>query len=193
MMHVATYAILAVLMLYAAAAAVLYLPQERLFIVTSKFDSSPAQAGLPEAAVQRFKTTDNIELTAWLVRGAGQFLTIYFHGNGGSLPERTERIRQLNKLGLSVLAVEYRGFGATAGRPSEQGFARDAAYAYVRGLGIGPNKIVLYAESLGTGVATALATRRAFAGVILDAPFSSAVDITADRCWMFPAPLLMRD
>lgn len=195
MMRAATYAIVVALMLYAAATAALYLLQDRLFIVNSKFDSSPAQAGLPEAAVQRFKTADNIELTAWLVPGDGQFLAIYFHGNGGSLPQRTERIRQLNRLGLSVLAVEYRGFGATAGRPSERGFARDAdaAYAYVRGLGIGPNKIILYGESLGTGVATALATRRAVAGVILDAPFSSAVDVAADRYWMFPVPLLMKD
>jgi uncharacterized protein len=180
---------------YAAAAAALYLLQDRLFIVTSKFECSPAQAGLPEAVVRRFKTADNIELTAWLVPGDGGLLAIYFHGNGGSLPERTERIRQLNGLGLSVLAVEYRGFGATAGRPSERGFARDAdaAYAYVRGLGIGPNRIILYGESLGTGVAVALAARSPVGGVILDAPFSSAVDVAADRYWMFPVPLLMKD
>jgi len=195
MMRGVTYAIIVALMLYAAAIAALYLLQDRLFIVASKFDSSPAQAGLPEAVVQRFKTADNIELTAWLMPGDGRFLAIYFHGNGGALPERTERIRQLNRLGLSVLAVEYRGFGATAGRPSERGFARDAdaAYAYVRGLGISPNKIILYGESLGTGVATALAARSAVAGVILDAPFSSAVDMAADRYWMFPVPLLMKD
>ena len=195
MMRGMTYVMIVALMLYAAATAALYLLQDRLFIVNSKFASSPAQAGLPEAVVQHFRTADNIELTAWLLRGDSQFLAIYFHGNGGSLPERTERIRQLNGLGLSVLAVEYRGFGATAGRPSEQGFARDAdaAYGYVRGLGISPNKIILYGESLGTGVATALAARRAVAGVILDAPFSSAVDVAADRYWMFPVPLLMRD
>jgi pimeloyl-ACP methyl ester carboxylesterase len=190
-----TYAVIVALALYAATAAALYVFQEDLFIVNSRFDGSPAQAGLPEAAVQRFKTADNIELTAWLVRGHGRFLAIYFHGNGASLPGRAERIRQLNGLGLSVLAVEYRGFGSTSGRPGEQGFGRDAdaAYAYARGLGFGSNTIILYGESLGTGVATALAARSAVAGVILDAPFSSAVDVAADRYWMFPVRLMMKD
>src|SRR5262245_56567372 len=107
MIRLVSYAIAAVLLLYVAAAASLYLFQQYLLISNSKVTSTPAQAGLPEAVVQRFKTSDNIDLTAWLVRGDSKFLAIYFHGNGASLPGRTERIRELNKLGLSVLAVEY--------------------------------------------------------------------------------------
>jgi pimeloyl-ACP methyl ester carboxylesterase len=195
MIRLVSYAIAAALLLYVAAAAALYLFQQYLLISNSKVTSTPAQAGLPEAVVQRFKTTDNIALTAWLVRGDSKFLAIYFHGNGASLPGRTERIRELNRLGLSVLAVEYRGFGATAGQPGESGFSRDAdaAYAYARSLGFNSDTIILYGESLGTGVATALAARSPVAGVILDAPYSSAVDVAADRYWAFPIRLMMRD
>lgn len=195
MVRFLAYAIAAALLFYVAAAAALYLLQEYLFFANSKVASSPAQAGLREAAVHRFRTTDNIELTAWLVRGDSRLLVIYFHGNGASLPGRTERIRQLNELGLSVLAVDYRGFGKTAGRPGEKGFGRDAdaAYAYARDLGFNPETIILYGESLGSGVAAALAARRSVAGVILDAPFSSAIDVAADRYWMFPVRLMMKD
>ncbi len=195
MIRFVSYAIAGALFLYLVAAAALYLFQQYLFISNSKVTSTPAQAGLPEGVVQRFKTTDNIALTAWLVRGDSKFLAIYFHGNGASLPGRTERIRELSRLGLSVLAVEYRGFGATAGQPGEQGFSRDAdaAYAYARSLGFNSDTIILYGESLGTGVATALAARSPVAGVILDAPFSSAVDVAADRYWTFPVRLMMRD
>jgi uncharacterized protein len=195
MVRFLAYAIAAALLFYVAAAAAVYLFQEYLFFANSKVTSSPAQAGLREATVHRFRTSDNIELTAWLVRGDSRLLAIYFHGNGASLPGRTERIRQLNQLGFSVLAVEYRGFGGTAGRPGEKGFGRDAdaAYAYARDLGFNPDSIILYGESLGTGVATALAARRSVAGIILDAPFSSAVDVAADRYWMFPVRLMMKD
>jgi uncharacterized protein len=195
MIRFVSYAIAGALLLYVAAAAALYLFQEYLLISNSKLASTPAQAGLPEAVVQRFKTADNIMLTAWMVRGDSKFLAIYFHGNGASLPGRTARIRELNGLGLSVLAVEYRGFGATAGQPGEQGFRldADAAYAYARSLGFNSDSIILYGESLGTGVATALAGRSPVAGVILDAPFSSAVDVAADRYWTFPVRLMMRD
>ncbi len=140
MVRFLAYAIAAALLFYVAAAAALYLFQEYIFFANSKVASSPAQAGLREATVHRFRTTDNIELTAWLVRGDSRLLAIYFHGNGASLPGRTERIRQLNQIGLSVLAVEYRGFGKTTGRPGEKGFGRDAdaAYAYARDLGFNP-------------------------------------------------------
>jgi len=188
-------AVALVLALYLAAATALYLFQGSLVIVNDKFAASPAEVGLPNASVHRFSTADDIELTGWLVRGDGNLLAIYFHGNGRSLPLRTERIRELNGLGFTVLAIEYRGFGATAGQPNEQGFGRDAdaAYAYARGLGYSPKAIILYGESLGANVAIGLATRSPVAGLILDAPFSSIVDIAADRYWMFPVRFLMKD
>jgi len=190
-----TSVIALVLMVYLAVGAGLYVLQGSLVIVNDKFDASPADVGLHDASVRRFKTADNIELTGWLVRGDSSFLAIYFHGNGRSLPSRTQRIKELNELGFTVLAVEYRGFGATAGQPSEQGFNKDAdaAYDYASSLGFSPKAIILYGESLGTNVAIGLASRSPVAGLILDAPFSSIVDIAADRYWMYPVRLLMKD
>jgi fermentation-respiration switch protein FrsA (DUF1100 family) len=183
------------LLLYAAAAAALFAFQRSLIFSGDKTDLEPSQVGLPEASVHRLRTADGVPLVAWSVRGTGRYLAIYFHGNGASLPGRAQRISDLRRLGFSVLAIDYRGYGGSGGSPSEQGLREDAdaAYALAGQLGFAPQRIVLYGESLGSGVALELASRKAVAGLILDAPFSSLADVAADRYWMFPVRLLMRD
>lgn len=195
MIRFMTYAIAIAALLYSAAGLAMYLFQRPILFMNGRDDITPAEAGLPEATVQHLRTSDDVRLVTWLVRGSGKLLAMYFHGNAGSLAVRAERIRQLASLGFSVLAVEYRGFGGSEGQPSEQGLNRDAdaAYGYARSIGFGGDRIVLYGESLGTGVATQLAARSKVAGVILDAPFSSVADVAADRYWMFPVRWLLRD
>jgi len=193
--HIAIAVLAVVIALYLTVALALYLNQGSLVIINDKFSASPGEVGLADTSVCHLTSSDEIRLEAWLSGGPSPFLALYFHGNGRSLPSRTMRITQLRELGFSVLALEYRGFGANPGSPGEQGFARDAdaAYAYARKLGFEPRHILLYGESLGTGVAVGLASRHAVAGLILDAPYSSVVDIAADRAWMFPVRPFMKD
>lgn len=183
------------LLLYAAAAVALFAFQRSLIFSGDKTDLEPAQLGLREASVHHVRTLDGVQLVAWFVRGTGKYLAIYFHGNGASLSGRASRISDLTRIGFSVLAIDYRGYGGSGGSPSELGLRQDAdaAYEYASSLGFAPQRTVLYGESLGSGVAVELASRKAVAGLILDAPFSSLADVAADRYWMFPVRLLMRD
>jgi len=184
-----------VLLLYAAAAVALFVFQRSLIFSGDQTDMQPSQVGLPEASVHHLRTVDGVSLVAWSVRGTGKYLAIYFHGNGASLSGRASRISDLTRLGFSVLAIDYRGYGGSGGSPSELGLRKDAdaAYEFAGNLGFAPERVVLYGESLGSGVAIELASRKAVAGLILDAPFSSLADVAADRYWMFPVRLLMTD
>jgi fermentation-respiration switch protein FrsA (DUF1100 family) len=92
------------------------------------------------------------------------------------------------------VALSYRGYGGSSGRPSESGLLADAGAAYAFALARYPaERIVLWGESLGTGVAVALAAEKPVARVILESPFSSAVDIAARRYWFVPVRWLMKD
>jgi fermentation-respiration switch protein FrsA (DUF1100 family) len=185
----------AIVVLYSGAGIALFFFQRSLLFVADRTDVAPADAGLPQVQVHRLTASDGVTFVTWLARSEGSRLAIYFHGNGGSLAWRGESIQELMRLGLSVLAMEYRGYGASEGSPSEAGFGRDAdtAYDFARKLGYQPSQILLYGESLGTGVAVPLAARREVGGVILDAPFTSIADVAAARYWMFPVRLLLRD
>jgi len=183
------------LLLYAAAAVALFVFQRSLIFSGDQTDMQPSQVGLPEASVHHLRTVDGVSLVAWSVRGTGKYLAIYFHGNGASLSGRASRISDLTRIGFSVLAIDYRGYGGSSGSPSELGLRKDAdaAYEFAGSLGFAPQRIVLYGESLGSGVAVELASRKAVAGLILDGAFSSLADVAADRYWMFPVRLLMKD
>jgi fermentation-respiration switch protein FrsA (DUF1100 family) len=96
--------------------------------------------------------------------------------------------------GTGLVALSYRGFGGSKGSPSEAGLIEDgqAAYDFARRQ-YPDSKLVLWGESLGTGVAVALAAEQPVTHLILDAPYTSAVDVAADLYWFLPARLLMKD
>ncbi len=181
---------------YLAALAALYVEQRDFLYLNDVAQGSPADAGFPEASVMRLSTIDDERIIAWYVGPApGKMLALYFHGNGGSLRRRGYMLRALTADGMGVLAIDYRGFGGSSGSSTEQGLGldADAAYDKARALGFTPNEILLVGESLGTGVAVGLASRRDVAGMVLDAPYSSTLDVATARFWMFPVSQLMRD
>jgi fermentation-respiration switch protein FrsA (DUF1100 family) len=195
-MRIARFIAAGVIALYLGALAVLYFAQTRLVYLADATQGDPVSAGFPEATVMRLPTEDGESIVAWhLAPERGKKLALYFHGNGGSLRQRGYALRELTSDGMGVLAIDYRGFGGSSGTPSEAGLHldADAAYAKARELGFTPEEILLVGESLGTGVAVALASRREVSGVVLDSPYSSTVDVAADRYWMFPVSALMRD
>jgi len=134
-----------------------------------------------------------VRLHAWWIPGPETRLaTLYLHGNAGNITHRAGAGEQIVAAGSSLLLLDYRGYGKSQGRPTEKGLYADAdaAYQYLIDSGRAPGQIVLYGESLGTAVAVDLAARRPCAGVILQAPFSSASDV-AGRLLPLLGPLLV--
>jgi fermentation-respiration switch protein FrsA (DUF1100 family) len=155
----------------------------------------PASAGLPQAEEVTLQSDDGERLVAWHVPARdGKPVVIYFQGNAGGLNLRAERFTWLTADGTGLLALGYRGYGGSTGTPTEDGLIRDARAAYdFAGARYRPERIVLFGESLGSAVAIALAAERAVAGLILDAPFTSAVDVGAAAYPFAPVRWLMKD
>ncbi|HMK88081.1 MAG TPA: alpha/beta hydrolase [Methylocystis sp.] len=157
---------------------------------------TPAQAGLKDVETLRLVTPDGERLEAWFAPPReGKPLILYFHGNGGLLAARAERFGKMLASGYGLLAIAYRGYGGSTGAPTEAGLLLDGetAYAEATRRGFGPERLVIVGESLGTGVATILASRHAAAALVLDAPFSSALHVAQTHYWFLPVRWLMRD
>jgi hypothetical protein len=186
----------ALVVVYFAALGALYALQRRLMYFPNAAEVAPASVGLPNAARRHLTTADGETLLAWFVApAAGRPLILYFHGNGGGLDLRGERFAALTAGGDGLLAVEYRGYGGSTGSPSEAGLIADgeATYAEALRLGFPPERLVLMGESLGTGVAVALAARRDAGAVVLDSPYASIAEVAAWRFPMFPVRALIKD
>jgi uncharacterized protein len=165
-----------------------YFPDRRLV--------DPALAGMGGVEVLRLTTVDGETLVAWYVPAKdGHPLILYFHGNGGALADRVPRFRALTASGYGLLAISYRGYGGSTGSPTQRGLMKDgeAAYLEARARGYDGDRIVLMGESLGTGVAIALAATREAAALVLDSPYSSAVEVAAAHYAIFPVNWLMFD
>jgi uncharacterized protein len=181
--------------LYLGMAAIVYFTQRSMMYFPDSTHTTPVQAGLPEAQEVELKAADGEYSLAWhFAPRQDRPVILYFHGNGGALRYRVERFRKLIHDGIGLVALEYRGYGGNTGTPSETGLIADAEAAYAFAAARYPAKqIVLWGESLGTGVAVALATRKPVGRVILEAPFTSAVGVAAGRYWYLPVGLLMKD
>ncbi len=193
---IALKGLLAGLIAYAAILALLYFGQRRIMYFPDTQSIAPAAAGYGQAQAQVVKTADGESIVIWFAQPqAGQPLFLYFHGNGGQIAGRAARFRQLTRDGAGLLAVSYRGYGGSTGSPGEDGLIADAiaAYQYAIASGIEARRLVLIGESLGSGVAIALAAQADVGALVLEAPFSSTADIAAAAYWMFPVRMLMHD
>lgn len=170
--------------------------QRRLMYFPDTTRVPPSAEGLPDVAERLIPTPDGATIVAWYGRAApGQPTLLYFHGNGGGLATRSERIRRYLVRGRGVLMMSYRGYSGGTGSPSERNNVADAGLAYdllVRE-GVPPERIVVYGESLGSGVAVQLAARRKVGGVILDSPYTSIVELGVRSYPFLPVRWLMSD
>jgi fermentation-respiration switch protein FrsA (DUF1100 family) len=178
--------------LYAAVVLLFYLKQGALQYPASTECTTAAQAGLLGFEDVVLPTTDGERIVGWYkAPQPGRAILLYFHGNAGTLRDRAGRARLLTEEGRGLLIVSYRGYSGSTGTPTETGLRTDARTAYDWLAQRFPaERIVLYGESLGTGVAVALATERRVAGVILDAPFTSAADVAGHHYRFLPVWLL---
>ena len=141
--------------------------------------TTPAEVGLEYSDVY-LTTADGVRIHAWHVPGESDTTLLWLHGNAGNISHRVNNIAILNSLtGLSVLIVDYRGYGLSDGSPSESGLYLDAeaAFEYLTDeAGLDPTKeIVLFGRSLGVGVASEIATRHPVRCVILESGFTSII------------------
>ena len=184
---------LVVLALYALVVALFYLNQRRLLYVADTRRTTPAEAGLGGFEAVAIPTPDGETLQAWWRPPPlpGQGAVLYFHGNSGSLPQRRDRFEDMAEAGLGVLAVSYRGYGGSTGRPSEAALIADARTALDwLARRAPPGRTALFGESLGSGVAIALAAEREVAGLVLDSPYSSIERVAARLYPWLPVSLL---
>jgi len=119
---------------------------------------------------------------------------IYFPGNGDTLAGSAGRFADITSDGTGLVALSYRGYAGSSGRPSEKGLLQDAAAAYAFASALYPaSKLVLWGFSLGSGVAVALAADRQAGGVILEAPYSSIADVAAAAFPFLPVRYFVKD
>lgn len=184
-----------VIVAYGGIVGVMYLAQRSLMYMPDNARVSPVAAGLPQAEELTLTTADNERLVAWHVAPRSDSpVILYFQGNGGALRHRADRFAELVQNGFGVVAVSYRGFGGSTGSPSETGLLLDADAAYSFCTDRYPaERIVVWGESLGTGVAVALANKQPVGRLILEAPFTSAADVARLNYPLIPVSLLMKD
>jgi fermentation-respiration switch protein FrsA (DUF1100 family) len=163
-----------------------------LYFPEKAYAALPADYGLAADDV-RLESAGGAALRGWWIHGAGRPVLLYFHGNGGNISHRLDRVRGLvDALELDVLLVDYRGYGASTGRPDEAGLYADgeAIYAAAASRGFGAERIVLFGESLGCAVAVEVATRHPAAALVLESPFLSVPAMARAHYPFVPAVLV---
>jgi len=187
--------VIAGVLIYVGMLTLMYVFQRTLMYFPDKVHRLPAASGLPQVMEVTFQSDDGEKLFAWYVAPRERKkLVLYFQGNAGGLDLRADRFTWLTADGTGLLALCYRGYGGSSGSPTEDGLIRDARAAYDFAAARYPaTRIVLFGESLGTGVAVALAAERKIAGLILDAPFTSGADVGASAYPIAPVRWLMKD
>ena len=143
------------------------------------------------------KTRDGIQLISWYHnKNIDDYKTILFlHGNAGSLENRIHKINHFNYMDVNFLMIAWRGFSGNEGRPTESGLYEDArsAVQWLKDKGVTEKNIIIYGESLGTGVAVEIAQNKNFAGIILESPFTSMIAAGKDKYPFLPIKILLKD
>jgi fermentation-respiration switch protein FrsA (DUF1100 family) len=175
--------------------ALMWSQQRRLIYFPSPGPVPSAATVLPTGQDVVLDTEDGIRLAAWYFPVEGQAPAVLVcNGNGGDRSMRAALAVALNRMGLSVLLFDYRGYGGNPGRPDENGLAADAraAQAWLTAQP-GVKEIVYFGESLGAAVAVGLAMERPPAALILRSPFTSLADVAAVHYPWLPARRLLLD
>lgn len=185
---------------YVAIVCAMYFFQRSLMYHPADYLPSPADSGVAEMQTVTLRTEDGLNLKSWYAAPPpGGPVVVFFCGNAGHLGDRAFKVRVLLDASFGVLLVSYRGYGGNPGELSEAGLYADgrAALAFLQNEGVGPEKTVLYGESLGTGVAVHLAYEQARSqpvmAVVLETPYTSITDVAAAHYPFAPVRLLVKD
>lgn len=190
--------ILVVAAAYALLVAIAFFAQKSLLYLPNtpgrELTASPSEIGLDYEDVA-IVTGDGLSLHGWYVPAPSSRVLLFFHGNAGNISHRLASIRQFHSLGLSILIIDYRGYGESEGEPSESGLQRDAEAAWrylTETRKAAPENIVLFGRSLGGSVAAWLAARTQPRALIVESAFTSVPDIAQEVYPWLPARWLSR-
>lgn len=183
---------------YGLLVVIVYLMQGRMLYLAEvpgrTLTMTPADVGLDYQDVF-IDTTDRVKLHGWFIEGRSSQVLLFFHGNAGNISHRLDSIRLFHELGLSVLIIDYRGYGQSEGRATERGMNRDANAAWrylVEDRGMVASDIIIFGRSLGASVASRLAAQRQPLSLIVESSFTSVPDIAQELYPWLPARWLSR-
>ena len=183
------------ILIYFAVTVVVYLFQRKLLY--HPFSSQITGKGLiHNFETINFKTSDNFELKGWFhLKNFNKKTILFLHGNAGNLDNRTDKLNSLGNMDINFLIIAWRGYSGNPGKPNEIGLYKDAlgGIEWLNKKGISNDQIILYGESLGTAITTEVAQNENFAGIILEAPFTSMVDMGQKIYPIFPVKFLLKD
>jgi len=189
-------AIIGILVVYSSVLIVLFIFQRNLMYHPDEnnYFGDKLEVNIEKVKI---KTPDKINLLSWFhKKDLKKFKTIiYFHGNAGTLENRIHKLNHFKDMNVNFLIISWRGFSGNDGMPSEEGLYVDgnSAINWLKNLGLSEEDIIIYGESLGTGVATEIAQNRNFAGLVLETPFTSMVEAAKNFYPYIPVGLLLKD
>ena len=173
--------------------ALLMLQERRLIFFPSRvLAATPADFGL-HAEELSIATSDEVSLYGWWIHGPGDRVLIWYHGNAGNIGHRLDNARWfVDRLGVDVVLVDYRGYGRSQGTPDERGIYLDglAIYDAVAARSVRADSIILFGRSLGGAVAIEVALRRSAGAVVLESPFLSVPALAREHYWFVPSFLV---
>ncbi len=187
---------LTLLAFWLALVALLYLFQRQIQYRPPAMAATLDSASLPGLADLPLTADDGLATRSWVrLPPPGGRVVVYLHGNASHMNAIGHKARTAADLGFGVLLLGYRGYSGNPGSPTEQGLYADtrAALNWLAAQGIGPERVILYGESLGTGVAVQIASERPVAAVVLEAPFTSVTDVAARQYPFVPVRPLLKD
>jgi hypothetical protein len=174
-----------------------------LYYPVRELDSTPDKLGLKYEDVT-LTTSDGIHLNGWFLPAPeppntnhpSRITVLFFHGNAGNISHRFEKLEILRDLGVDVFIIDYRGYGRSEGKPTEDGTYRDARAAYeylTQTRHGGPKTLVVYGESLGSAVAADLASKVEVGGLVLEEAFTSVADVGQKMFPFLPVRWIVRN
>jgi len=195
-MIVLKWIVIVLAVIYLGGVTVLYFRQrEMLFPIPPVGRTAPDAAGFPEAEEHVLTTADGEKVIVWHVPArSGRPVVLFFPGNGDFLAGRVSRFKGITSDGTGLVALSYRGYAGSGGRPTERGLVlgAEAAYAFASAR-YDAKRIVVWGFSLGSGVATALAADHPIGKLVLEAPFTSLTDVAAAAFPFLPVRWLIAD
>lgn len=172
-----------------------FLEHSMIYFPEKEVGTDPSEVGLAFEDVH-LRSSDGVAIHGWWVPSDAAGLTVlYLHGNAGNISNRVHRLHLLHDLGVSVLIIDYPGYGRSEGKPSEEGLYRAAETALEdlrRRRGLPPGRIVCFGKSLGGAVAVDLASRQEVGGLILESSFTSMKEMARRTVPVLPVHLLVR-
>ena len=175
----------------------LFIFQRRIIFNASSMPQEPKYYGLKNVKIIKICTSDGIHLLAWFSKPKfNKPVLIYMHGNSFDIGERAYRIQKYINEGWGVLLFAWRGYSGNKGNPTEKNLYKDAESVLrwiEKNTDLQKSNLIIYGESLGSGVAVELGTRYLFKSIVLEAPFTSITDIAQKKYKIYPVRFFVLD